>query len=59
MPIIVNPETKTLHVDPGEKCNTDDARRDPGPKPYPIEGKKALRALLADGFEWCGHCIGD
>lgn len=52
MAITANPETRILHLNPGEKCNLDDARKDTGPKPFKVSTKQ-VRSLLAEGYEFC------
>lgn len=58
MRIIVNPETRTIHIDPRDECNLDEARADPGRKPY--RAKVAdIALLIADGHGLCQHCCTD
>lgn len=52
MKIIVNPEQKTIHLIPTERCNLDAARKDPGPKPFTIHPRE-LRAYLLGGYSIC------
>lgn len=55
--MLANPETKTIHPNPGEQCNLDDARADAGPKPYPIKLREALNLMLmTEGWTFCAHC---
>jgi hypothetical protein len=49
----VNPETQTVHFQPGEKCNLDDAKKDEGAKPYEVTVREAVWLLTEDGFHAC------
>jgi hypothetical protein len=58
MSVLVNPENQTLHPNPGEQCNVDDARKlgDPGQKPTAVPLSEALRLAMEEGYTFCKHC---
>jgi len=52
---IVNHDAKTIHLEPGEQCNIDEARKDGNVTEMSFAAAAMLR--WEKGYRGCRHCL--